>query len=465
MTGTKIHQSTRDAIAKRKPALLKAIQKFNAYCEQLAAIYRPEWGLPLPEALPVKLDALRNSSSLLEDVWITRSPQEVPRWLDEVEVRVGIRAMLKVDHCLEERRRLGQEADNLCRWFGRELLALEAAVLSPCSESVRLMFNAPVEFLSDQTISVLLESRRAHLLSLKCRWTNILASGVRFESHLQAATELKHRLPTMTPTSPATNVCGPMTWLTPLTERVGELTAADPAYHDFDLIQHNDMARDTGEVLFADLIDAELDEDDEIFDDNMEQSQPQHLPEESIELVWDLPVNLMEDTTLLDALRFQTLGPLPTHHNRRQVPNAKKNHFLFDEEDILRFETSQSLLNDVCINSTAALLQHIWSRPGEYHEVDSRRCAIFSTFDLHMARYNCPLSDIWRRTCHLEFWRKDIWLLPIHRPRPAGHWVLAIILVSSGKIFLYDSLAELAPWKHEIRVSQSYSQLICCSTC
>lgn len=291
ITGTKIHQSTRDAIAKRKPALLKAIRKFNAYCEQLAAIYRPEWGLPLPEALPVKLDALRNSSSLLEDVWITRSPQEVPRWLDEVEVRLGIRAMLKVDHCLEERRRLGQEADNLCRWFGRELLALEAAVLSPCSKSVCLTFHAPIDFLSDQPISVLLESQRAHLLSLKCRWTNILASGVRFESHVLAATQLKHRLSAFTTTSPATNVCGPVTWLTPLTERVGELTDADPAYHDFDLIQHNDDPRDTGEVLFADLIDAELDEDDETFEDNMEQSQPQHLPEGAIELVWNLPVS------------------------------------------------------------------------------------------------------------------------------------------------------------------------------
>jgi len=204
--------------------------------------------------------------------------------------------MLKVDHCLEERRRLGQEADNLCRWFGRELLALEAAVLSPCSKSVCLTFNAPIDFLSDQPISVLLESQRAHLLSLKCRWTNILASGVRFESHVQTATELRHRLQTFTPTSMATNFCGPVTWLTPLTEQVGELTVADPAYHDFDFIQHNDMPRDTGEVLFTDLIDAELDEDNETFDDNMEQSQPQHLPEDAIELIWDLPVS--ENTSL-----------------------------------------------------------------------------------------------------------------------------------------------------------------------
>ena len=98
-------------------------------------------------------------------------------------------------------------------------------------------------------------------------------------------------MPTFTPTSPATNVCGPVTWLTPLMETVGELTAADPAYHDFDFIEHNDMPRDTGEVLFADLIDAELDEDDEMFDDNREQSPPQNLLEDAIELVWDLPVS------------------------------------------------------------------------------------------------------------------------------------------------------------------------------
>ena len=90
----------------------------------------------------------------------------------------------------------------------------------------------------------------------------------------------------------------------------------------------------------------------------------------------------------------------------------KPNLYVFDAEDIVRLETPGSHLNDVCINSTAALLQHVWSRPSEFHEADSKRCAIFSTFDLHMVRYNCPLSEIWRRTRHLEFWRKDVWRLP-----------------------------------------------------
>ena len=55
-------------------------------------------------------------------------------WLEDVDVREGIRAVLKMDRCLEERRRLGLEADNLCRWFGHELSAVEVALATPSSK-------------------------------------------------------------------------------------------------------------------------------------------------------------------------------------------------------------------------------------------------------------------------------------------------------------------------------------------
>lgn len=71
----------------------------------------------------------------MEDVWITRSKEATPAWLENLDVREGIRAMLKVDRCLEERRRLGVEADNLLQWFGRELCALELAIATPSSMS------------------------------------------------------------------------------------------------------------------------------------------------------------------------------------------------------------------------------------------------------------------------------------------------------------------------------------------
>jgi hypothetical protein len=77
---------------------------------------------------------LRNSSSLMEDVWITHSDGEPPLWLCDADIRDGIRAMLKVDRCLEERKRLGMEADNMCRWLASELTATETAMLDPNSK-------------------------------------------------------------------------------------------------------------------------------------------------------------------------------------------------------------------------------------------------------------------------------------------------------------------------------------------
>jgi hypothetical protein len=112
---------------------MNAIRKFNMYCEKLEALYQPEWDIPLPAPLPVQLAVLRDASNLMEDVWISHTEGEVPWWLVDGDVRKGIRAFLKLDRCLEERRWLGIEADNLCQWFSRELCSIEVAIASPSS--------------------------------------------------------------------------------------------------------------------------------------------------------------------------------------------------------------------------------------------------------------------------------------------------------------------------------------------
>lgn len=73
----------------------------------------------------------------MEDVWITPSPGNIPRWIEDADVWDGIRAMLREERCVEERHRLDIEADNLCRWFGRELSALEYAIATPSSMYTR----------------------------------------------------------------------------------------------------------------------------------------------------------------------------------------------------------------------------------------------------------------------------------------------------------------------------------------
>jgi hypothetical protein len=70
----------------------------------------------------------------MEDVWISPSLGEIPRWLEDSDVREGIRAMLKLDRCCEELSRINREAENLCRWFGCELAAIELALLNPSCE-------------------------------------------------------------------------------------------------------------------------------------------------------------------------------------------------------------------------------------------------------------------------------------------------------------------------------------------
>lgn len=126
-----MHQRTRAAITKRTPALMRAIRTFNKYCAKLSDLHDPSWTIPVPSPLPTHLADLRDRSDLLEDVWISRREESTPRWLADFNVRDGIRALLKKDHCLEERRRLGDESDAICSWLGTELTAVELAIRSP----------------------------------------------------------------------------------------------------------------------------------------------------------------------------------------------------------------------------------------------------------------------------------------------------------------------------------------------
>ncbi|KAI9571062.1 hypothetical protein HD554DRAFT_2203599 [Boletus coccyginus] len=139
--GMKLHQQTCKAIAKRQPALMSAICKFNTYCQQLEELYDSSWSIPLPAPLPTKLNNLRNNQSLMEDVWIALFIGHIPWWMEDKGVRVGIRVMLKHNQCLEEQHRLGTEADNLCHWFGNELVTVKLALRT--SGTIKLSGGVP----------------------------------------------------------------------------------------------------------------------------------------------------------------------------------------------------------------------------------------------------------------------------------------------------------------------------------
>jgi hypothetical protein len=127
-TGTKLHQSTRKAISRRQPSLMKAIKKFNAGCETLERLCPPQCNIPIPSPLSVQLNGLRNDPSLHEDVWITPSTGPIPRWLNDKDVRDGIRSLHVADRCAEEVVRLNLERENLRRWLLEERKVVRRAI-------------------------------------------------------------------------------------------------------------------------------------------------------------------------------------------------------------------------------------------------------------------------------------------------------------------------------------------------
>jgi hypothetical protein len=93
---------------------------------------KPEYGLPIPEKLPVALEELHHCGHLMEDVWLHRTPsKEAPAWIREPNIRQGIRSVLKIQRCKEEEWRVNQEARNMLHWYEHEVTVLETASLLP----------------------------------------------------------------------------------------------------------------------------------------------------------------------------------------------------------------------------------------------------------------------------------------------------------------------------------------------
>lgn len=149
---------------------------------------------------------------------------------------------------------------------------------------------------------------------------------------------------------------------------------------------------------------------------------------------------------------------IPRHHNvqyfyrKHYDAGGKPFRILFDAKELEIMASPTARLNDGCINGISHVLQDIFSAPTHPASATSRRCALFSSHDLLMVRYNATDNDVWRHTQRSQFWLKDVWIFPIHQQSPVEHWVLAYACPHAHQIFYFDSFAEVAPWKREVKV-------------
>ena len=127
----------------------------------------------------------------------------------------------------------------------------------------------------------------------------------------------------------------------------------------------------------------------------------------------------------------------------------------FTEADLWRFDSPTSLLNDMGIDGSAFILQQLFSGHPLYHH-SAQWCAIFSMHALSQVHYKAADPILWRHTQCAEYWWKDIWIIPIHRPWQM-HWVLAIAHLRASEVYLYDSFAGRNEWKKDIPVKCCFS--------
>ncbi|KAG6819416.1 hypothetical protein H0H93_012076, partial [Arthromyces matolae] len=437
--GTKLHQATRSAIKKRTPALMAGLQKYNDICATLAATHKPEWQIPLPEPLPTDLKQLREAPSLMEDVWISRPSENVPRWLSDSKVREGIRALLKVDRCKEESARLHLEATNLAQWFNEELAAIELALDTHHGvvDTFYHVFKRYSLKAVDSLLRVPLHQQKVSLINLRSLWSGPATHWLSFNTLVSQASSV---------TSGIAGPLHPASSSSPIPIHVQTAAIYDDEHNDESDDEHDDEASDrendgpsAEEILFEDYLAQNVEGEVEV---------ESFAPQMDVQIIWETP-SIAFHTHLLDDLAFQTFGNFAPLSQPRYFPHGR-GRFVFSLRELEMMRLPNARLNDVCINGIAALFTHQFLHPSHPASLTSARCAIFTTYDLLMIRHNASDAEMWRRTRHTQYWNRDIWILPIHRSTQE-HWVMCTILPSEGLIHLFDSLALCEPWGCEVK--------------
>ncbi|KAF4568584.1 hypothetical protein EYR40_010011 [Pleurotus pulmonarius] len=433
--GTKIHQRTRNAITKRKPALLAAINKYNTLCGTLKKLHDPSWLVPLPKPLPTQLSALRDAQVLMEDIWITPYEVRIPRWLENVDIRNGIRAVQRVDRCTEEAKRLECEAQHLCLWLAAEAAAVRRAITdvtvapgslsTPAYELIDFLleldeyedqekypdmpFLDPEEAMTYDLISdeddagdrEHNEATRYHEAFVK----RTEPSTQRNEADAKDArwSKQSHKPAVKAATEPSRqhNEASSEGWLKP----------------------HPEAPVEASESLQVDL-------------------------EDSSRIEWNLPEKMCVESGTLSLLQH-------THYmqDERTIASADVSRTIGRRvmygESIKLLASPDAWLNDVCINGCAELLQRLFT---SMFSETAQSCAIFDTHDLVRVHSNVTDNCLWEYVMDTEYWNKNTWVIPIHRPSPEYHWVLCIARPHSHSLLLFDSFGQRQSWGRDVQV-------------
>ncbi|KAK1222995.1 hypothetical protein PQX77_014141 [Marasmius sp. AFHP31] len=422
--GTKAHQVTREAIARRKSAFEALIRKFNQYVTELEEAHQPRYRVPVPKRLPTQLATLRDmeTSHLWEDVWICERTIP-PKWLVDEDM----------------------EAENLCHWFRDELQALKVmtqdqrfakyhTVIKLWLEDHLLLVDSwsnpfiPVGVFQDQ-------------IRLVERWLSSPLTSDRPAPPVQTSPS------SQTPYSPAPFTSQPMD-----TNGGGSTSKVAVGVESSVLEDQEpdgeDNAEDDDDVVIV---------GERIALQDVIEEHPSLDPEDEIRLVWETPTPLRTDATLWTGVTRYPFGNCQTWSSSRSIWSTSRLQYTFGPAQLGRIDRLDRWLDDELVNGCAVLLQQTF----ETRDVE---CAIFSSHVIPqlLQGSNSSADAAWRYNSGTQYWSKPLWILPIH-DKASHHWALAVIRVEAEEIYMFDSFGQrsfLSGWLPDIqRVVQRLADL------
>lgn len=116
---------------------------------------------------------------------------------------------------------------------------------------------------------------------------------------------------------------------------------------------------------------------------------------------------------------------------------------------------STALLNDVCMNDGLQLLiRHL--EPSH-----TNQCAVLTTYTMAYIKLDTDDNTIWHSVRHTAYWKKPVWIIPIHLAHPYQHWTLSVADASTSILHIFDSIANESLWMDDVKVS-SRNMLVNC---
>ncbi|KAJ7589950.1 hypothetical protein C8J56DRAFT_783748 [Mycena floridula] len=123
----KLQSHTEDQVKKKDPSILALVKKYNGICEALTKMIS-SGAAPTDSISPKPIDKaglfqLDVDNEIWHDIGLIddfEGVASIPRWLADDDVRHGIRLMLELDRCEEERVRLLDERVALRNWMAEE---------------------------------------------------------------------------------------------------------------------------------------------------------------------------------------------------------------------------------------------------------------------------------------------------------------------------------------------------------